>query len=45
MLLSLDEINDNEEKSQCNFLKRILKSNCQYYRAGEDKATYNLQKI
>jgi hypothetical protein len=43
MLLSLDEINDNEEKAI--ILKPILPNQiANITEAGEDKATYNLQK-
>jgi hypothetical protein len=42
MLLSLDEINNNEE--QFTILKQILKIKLPIPEAGEDKATYNLQK-
>jgi hypothetical protein len=42
MLLSLDEINGNEEKAI--ILKPILKQIANITEAGEDKATYNLQK-
>jgi hypothetical protein len=41
-MLSLDEINNNEEKSI--ILKPILKSNCQYYGGWRRQSDYNLQK-
>ena len=44
MLLSLDEINGNEEKSIIVFETNITKQIANITEAGEDKATYNLQK-
>ncbi|TWI03230.1 PAS domain S-box-containing protein [Flavobacterium tiangeerense] len=44
MLLSLDEINVNEEKAIIIFETNITKQIANITEAGEDKATYNLQK-
>ncbi|RYJ51758.1 PAS domain-containing protein [Flavobacterium petrolei] len=44
MLLSLDEINGNEEKAIAIFETNITKQIANITEAGEDKATYNLQK-
>ncbi|UFH45162.1 PAS domain-containing protein [Flavobacterium galactosidilyticum] len=44
MLLSLDEINGNEEKAITIFETNITKQIANITEAGEDKATYNLQK-
>ncbi|QZK91045.1 PAS domain-containing protein [Flavobacterium sp. CHNK8] len=44
MLLSLDEINGNEEKAIIIFETNITKQIANITEAGEDKATYNLQK-
>ncbi|CAH0336638.1 Alginate biosynthesis sensor protein KinB [Flavobacterium sp. CECT 9288] len=44
MLLSLDEINGNEEKAVIIFETNITKQIANITEAGEDKATYNLQK-
>ena len=44
MLLSLDEINVNEEKAITIFETNITKQITNITEAGEDKATYNLQK-
>jgi PAS domain S-box-containing protein len=44
MLLSLDEINGNEEKAIITFETNITKQIANITEAGEDKATYNLQK-
>ncbi|MBG6188326.1 ATP-binding protein [Flavobacterium sp. CAN_S2] len=44
MLLSLDEINENEEKAITIFETNITKQIANITEAGEDKATYNLQK-
>ena len=44
MLLSLDEINVNEEKAITIFETNINKQIANITEAGEDKATYNLQK-
>ncbi|MDO8317496.1 MAG: ATP-binding protein [Flavobacterium sp.] len=44
MLLSLDEINGNEEKAITIFETNITKQITNITEAGEDKATYNLQK-
>nr|WP_314837840.1 ATP-binding protein [uncultured Flavobacterium sp.] len=44
MLLSLDEINGNEEKAIIIFETNITKQSANITEAGEDKATYNLQK-
>lgn len=44
MLLSLDEINGNEEKAIIIFETNIAKQIANITEAGEDKATYNLQK-
>jgi PAS domain S-box-containing protein len=44
MLLSLDEINENEEKAIIIFETNITKQIANITEAGEDKATYNLQK-
>ena len=44
MLLSLDEINGNEEKAIIIFESNITKQIANITEAGEDKATYNLQK-
>ncbi|MFV8333597.1 ATP-binding protein [Flavobacterium sp. GSP14] len=44
MLLSLDEINNNEEKSIAIFETNLKNQIANITEAGEDKATYNLQK-
>ncbi|MGZ9736751.1 ATP-binding protein [Flavobacterium sp. GNP002] len=44
MLLSLDEINMNEEKAIIIFETNITKQIANITEAGEDKATYNLEK-
>ncbi|OUD35199.1 ATP-binding protein [Flavobacterium sp. FPG59] len=44
MLLSLDEINGNEEKAIIIFETNITNQIANITEAGEDKATYNLQK-
>jgi PAS domain S-box-containing protein len=44
MLLSLDEINGNEEKAITIFETNITKQIANITEAGEDKVTYNLQK-
>ncbi len=44
MLLSLDEINENEEKAIIIFETNITKQIANITEAGEDTATYNLQK-
>jgi PAS domain S-box-containing protein len=44
MLLSLDEINGNEEKAIAIFETNITKQIANITEAGEDKVTYNLQK-
>jgi PAS domain S-box-containing protein len=44
MLLSLDEINENEEKAIIIFETNITKQIANITEAGEDKATYNLQR-
>jgi PAS domain S-box-containing protein len=44
MLLSLDEINENEEKAIAIFETNITKQIANITEAGEDKATYNLQR-
>ncbi|MBB1192334.1 PAS domain-containing sensor histidine kinase [Flavobacterium sp. SOK18b] len=44
MLLSLDEINGNEEKAIIIFETNITKQIANITEAGEDKATYNLQR-
>lgn len=44
MLLSLDEINMNEEKAIIIFETNITKQIANITEAGEDKATYNLQR-
>jgi PAS domain S-box-containing protein len=44
MLLSLDEINSNQEKKNAVFQTNLTKQIANITEIGEDKATYNLQK-
>lgn len=45
MLLSLDEINADEEKAIVVFETNLIKQIANITEAGEDNATYNLQKV
>ena len=45
MLLSLDEMNADQEKAIVVFEKNLIKQIANITEAGEDNATYNLQKV